>query len=87
MRRFQHFAAVLKARNLEFIRDRSSWSWNVIFPIVLIAGLAAMFSGNRALHKVAVYPAVDESVAFYSTRHIDFNACLLYTSPSPRDRG
>ena len=74
MRRFQHFAAVLKARNLEFIRDRSSWSWNVIFPIVLIAGLAAMFSDNRALHKVAVYPAVDESVAFYSTRHIDFNA-------------
>lgn len=72
MTRFAHFAAVLKARNLEFIRDRSSWSWNVIFPIVLIAGLAAMFSENRTLHKVAVYPSVDQTVAFYSTRHIDF---------------
>ena len=46
----RRFLAVLVARNREFIRDRSSWAWNVIFPIMLVIG------------------------------------CLLYTSPSPRDK-
>lgn len=70
---FRHFLAVLAARNREFIRDRSSWAWNVIFPVMLIAGLAVMFGNdNRALYKIGVYPAVDKSDEFFAVRHLQF---------------
>lgn len=70
---FKHFRAVLEARNLEFLRDRSSWAWNVIFPILLIAGLALVFGDDdRPVYKVAVYPAIDESHALFDVRHIQF---------------
>ena len=42
----RRFLAVLVARNREFIRDRSSWAWNVIFPIMLVIGLSIVFSGE-----------------------------------------
>ncbi len=42
----QRFLAVLAARNREFIRDRSSWAWNVIFPVLLVIGLSVVFSGE-----------------------------------------
>jgi len=29
----KHFYAVFIARNKEFIRDRASWSWNIVFPV------------------------------------------------------
>lgn len=47
--------AILRARNLEFLRDRSSLGWNILLPILLVAGLAAVFSGGeRPLFKVGV---------------------------------
>lgn len=47
--------AVLHARNLEFVRDRSSLAWNIILPILLVFGLAFTFSGgNKDQYKVAV---------------------------------
>lgn len=42
----RRFLAVLVARNREFIRDRSSWAWNVIFPVLLVIGLSIVFSGE-----------------------------------------
>ncbi len=42
----RRFLAVLAARNREFIRDRSSWAWNVIFPVLLVIGLSIVFSGE-----------------------------------------
>jgi len=69
----KHFFAVFMARNREFIRDRSSWAWNIFFPVLLIAGLAVMFGNdNRAVFKVAVYPAKVESESFFDTRHMQF---------------
>jgi len=69
----KHFHAVFMARNREFIRDRSSWAWNIFFPILLIVGLAVMFGNdNRAVFKVGVYPAVPESESFFKTRHVQF---------------
>jgi len=69
----KHFQAVFMARNREFIRDRSSWAWNIFFPILLIAGLAVMFGNdNRAVFKVGVYPSVTESESFFDTRHMQF---------------
>ena len=69
----KHFRAVFMARNREFIRDRSSWAWNIFFPVLLIAGLAVMFGdGNRPVFKVAVFPAVQSDQSFFDTRHIQF---------------
>jgi len=52
----QHFLAVLSARNKEFLRDRASLSWNVLFPFLLILGLALAFGNEkRDQYKVAVY--------------------------------
>lgn len=71
--RLKHFIAVLVARNREFLRDRSSWAWNIIFPIMLIAGLAVLFGdGDRALYKVGVFPAVDSSMPLFDIKHLGF---------------
>lgn len=67
----KHFLAVLTARNKEFIRDRASWSWNLVFPILLIAGLAVMFGNdNRAVFKIGVYPDIKGSEPFFNLRHL-----------------
>lgn len=68
---FKHFCAVFIARNREFIRDRSSWAWNVFFPVLLIAGLALMFSNdNRAVLKIGAYPMKDDSEPFFALKHL-----------------
>lgn len=47
--------AAFYARNLEFIRDRSTLGWNLILPVLLVVGLAFLFSGEgQPLFKVAV---------------------------------
>lgn len=42
---WRRLLATARARNLEFLRDRSAVSWNLIFPVLLVAGLAYVFSG------------------------------------------
>lgn len=72
---FKRIWTLFKARNLEFVRDRASLGWNVVMPVVLIFGLAYVFSGDgRPLFKVAVYPNVAsiDSQAFSKTHYIDF---------------
>lgn len=52
---FQRFAATTRARTLEFLRDRSALSWNLLFPIILVGGFAVIFSGEpEPLFRVAV---------------------------------
>lgn len=52
---FQRFAATTRARTLEFLRDRSALSWNLLFPIVLVGGFAVIFSGEpEPLFRVAI---------------------------------
>jgi len=71
MMSLKHFYAVFIARNKEFIRDRASWSWNVVFPVLLIAGLSVMFGNdNRAIFKIGVYPDVIDSEPFFELRHL-----------------
>lgn len=70
---FKHFAAVLRARNREFIRDRSSWMWNIFFPIMLIGGLAVLFGEeDRALYKVGVLAGSGSSLPVFELRHLGF---------------
>lgn len=43
----QRFWAVVKARNIEFFRDKSSLGWNILFPVIMLIGLSFMFSGDK----------------------------------------
>ncbi len=70
---------LVHARNLEFIRDRSSLGWNLVFPILLVFGLAFMFSDdNKPFFKVAVLNPQQALTASYhpflATRYIQFFA-------------
>lgn len=57
---FRRIAAATWARSLEFVRDRSSLGWNLVFPILMVAGLAFVFSGpGQPLFKVAVIAPLD----------------------------
>ena len=47
--------AIMHARNLEFIRDRSSLAWSIILPLALVFGLAFIFSdGDRSQFTIGV---------------------------------
>jgi len=51
----RRIGAATWARSLEFVRDRSSLGWNLVFPILMVIGLAFVFSGpGQPLFKVAV---------------------------------
>jgi len=69
--------AIFRARNLEFLRDRSSLSWNIILPVVLMFGLSFIFGGGaRAEYTVGVLQSevrIDRSSdPFLRTDYIDF---------------
>jgi ABC-2 type transport system permease protein len=70
--------AVLRTRNLEFLRDRSALAWNVLLPVLIILGFAFAFTGDRLdLYKVGVYPGVPRQTgadqpAFLRTAHLQF---------------
>lgn len=72
----KRFRAVLRARNLEFIRDRSSFGWNIAFPVLLILGMWAMFSGDgRDMYKVGVITdggGISAEHPFLETRYTQF---------------
>ena len=77
----RRIGAVIYARSLEFIRDRSALSWSFVMPIVMVVGLAFIFSGEgQPLFKVGV---IADNLAteaepspklhpFLTTQHIDF---------------
>ena len=70
--------AVWHARNLEFLRDRSTLMFNFLFPLALVIAFAVIFGGQpRAMFKVDVVvpegSALDASLhPFLGTRYIDF---------------
>jgi len=70
----RRFLAVLHARNLEFIRDRSSLGWNIVLPVLLVIGMAVMFSGGeKPLFKVAVAgSSAGPPPPFLQIRYIQF---------------
>jgi ABC-2 type transport system permease protein len=40
------FTAIVYARTMEFVRDRGTLFWNLLFPVVLVVGFSFAFSGN-----------------------------------------
>ncbi len=76
----RRFLAVTKARNLEFIRDRSALGWNLLMPVLLVAGFAFIFSDQGSVqYKIAVWqkdtmslPQLKEQHSFFRTKYIRF---------------
>src|SRR5262249_33807116 len=70
--------AMTWARSLEFLRDRWTLAWNILFPVLMVGGFAVIFSGpGQPLFKVAVLaPAqakLDASLhPFLGTEHVQF---------------
>lgn len=57
---YQRLIAVWWARNIEFLRDRASLSWNIAMPILLVCGLALVFGNeDQTLYKVGVIQSTD----------------------------
>ncbi len=49
------FTAIVYARTMEFLRDKGTFFWNLLFPLVLVVGFSFAFSGNSdALFKIGV---------------------------------
>ncbi len=73
----RRFLAILHARNLEFLRDRSTLGWSVFFPVLLVLAFAFVFSGDpKPLFKVGVIgnpsslPAREAD--FFRTKYVRF---------------
>ena len=71
------FFAVLHARNMEFLRDRSALVWNLAMPFFLVFGLAFTFSGgNKDIYKIGIVGGMDRLISvapkLQSTLHLDF---------------
>ena len=77
---FRRLLAVWTARNLEFLRDRSTLVFNLLFPLALVVAFAVIFGGEaRSLFKVGVVAAPDAVLderlhPFLGTKHVDFYA-------------
>ena len=67
--------AVLHARNLEFLRDRSTLLFTLLLPILLVIGMGFVFGGpERPLFKVGVLaPQIDRAAhPFLTERYVEF---------------
>jgi len=70
--------AIFKGRNREFVRDRSSFAWNLLLPVVLMFGLSFAFGGDRSAYTVGILQDGDvineEQHPFLAMRYIRFVA-------------
>ncbi|MCH7829876.1 MAG: ABC transporter permease [Proteobacteria bacterium] len=73
---FGRIVAIFKARNREFLRDRSTLAWNLMLPVMLMFGLSFAFGNDRDAYTVGVLQSGDaihtEDHAFLDTRYIHF---------------
>ena len=73
----KRFLAILHARNMEFMRDKSSLGWNILFPLLLVLGFAAVFSGEpQPMFKVGIIgdtaTLARSDADFLKTKYIKF---------------
>ena len=71
------FLAVLHARNMEFLRDRSALAWNLAMPFMLVIGLAFTFSSNnKDIYKIGLIGGIEKlhiiAPTLQSTKHLQF---------------
>lgn len=76
--KFKRFFAVFKARNIEFFRDKSSLSWNLLFPVLLLVGFSFIFSGDgRSAYKIGVVQLTSAKLGHTTDKH-DFSKNTRY---------
>jgi ABC-2 type transport system permease protein len=71
----QRLLAVWHARNLEFVRDRSTLLFTLVLPIALVVGMGIVFGGpERPLFKVGVVTThlAQEQDPFLHERYVEF---------------
>src|SRR5512143_3103724 len=73
----KRFLAILHARNMEFLRDRSTLGWSVVFPVLLVLGFAFVFSGEpKPMFKVGVLgdaaSVSGPAASFFKLKYIQF---------------
>jgi ABC-type multidrug transport system permease subunit len=73
----EKFAAIFHARNMEFIRDRGTLIWNLLFPVLLVFGFAFAFGGGSDNVFTVGYfgGSLDQArneAEFFSLDHIEF---------------
>lgn len=55
--------AIFKARNTEFVRDRSALAWSFMLPMFLLVGFSFMFSSDgKPLYKVGILTDANNSI-------------------------
>jgi ABC-type multidrug transport system permease subunit len=73
---FGRIFAIFQGRNREFLRDRASFAWNMLLPVVLMFGLSFAFGGDRNAYTVGILQDGDriseEQHPFLSMRYIRF---------------
>ena len=58
---------------MEFLRDRATFFWNLLFPLILVFGFSLAFSGSgEAQFKVATIGTAPESLNFMNVEQIQF---------------
>jgi ABC-type multidrug transport system permease subunit len=55
----RRYWAVLKTRNREMLRERSTLLWNFLFPVMLIAGFALLFQAQSTPYTVGLLSELD----------------------------
>ncbi len=77
---FRRLFAVWTARNLEFLRDRSTLIFNFLFPLAMVVAFAVIFGGEaRSLFKIGVIADASATLdrqlhPFLGTKYVDFYA-------------
>jgi ABC-type multidrug transport system permease subunit len=67
----RQFAAMFKARTMEFVRDRGTFFWNLLFPVFLVLGMAFAFSGgDETLFKIGVVGTPDQSLPILAMKQM-----------------
>ena len=67
MRSVRRMKAVFFARNLEYLRDRASFGWNLVFPVLIVFTGCSLFRPPRALFTVTTVASMAQS--FSSSEH------------------
>lgn len=71
------FLAILHARNLEFVRDRSALGWSLIFPVLVLFGFYFMFADeDKPIYKIGIMGTIADLQTFNpmlkDTRYLQF---------------
>ena len=78
---------MVKARNMEFLRDRGAFFWNLLFPIVLIVGFSFAFSGDQdELFKVGLLGTPTEDLEFLQMASINLINYTMEEEGLPKEK-